>query len=240
MSKVQVKQQHHFVSLCRKMTAKGVSPGWATARGREKPRRDDVETAQQDGDVSPGPAGMELSALQELHLGAALTQRDWVYFSQTCTIFHSVPPKHCCCPAHFNVHGKLFSSRCSYLGLNNCLQLYEHHIKNTNKGTKTINFCSIMLWLTGAKKSKLALRPAHTAFTGTVPLDFVFLNHPQSSGLHWFLDCFGDLSCWLPPFEGEHEEEDLGTHKSEIFTTGQEPFVTCPQNDHCLLIFLFW
>lgn len=101
-----------------------------------------------------------------------------------CTIFHSVPPKHCCCPAHFNVHGKLFSSRCSYLGLNNCLQLYEHHIKNANKGTKTINFCSIILWLTGAKKSKLAPRPAYTAFRGTVPLDFVFLNHPQSSGHH--------------------------------------------------------
>lgn len=132
-------------------------PGAGKSQGAISSRKGDVGRWKQPSRMEmclhrqPGPAGMKPSALQELHLGAALAQRDWVCFSQTCTIFHSVPPKHCSCPAHFNVHGKSFSSRCSYLELNNCLQLYEHHIKNTNKGNKNTNLCSIMLWLTGAK-----------------------------------------------------------------------------------------
>lgn len=77
MSQMQVKQQHHFVSLCRKMTVKGAGAALAEpqlragkSQGTISSRKEDgeVETAQQDGDVSPGPAGMKLSALQELHL----------------------------------------------------------------------------------------------------------------------------------------------------------------------------
>lgn len=135
------------------------SPGWATAQGREKPRNHFQQERGWGGGNSPAGWRCVSRACRNETLcppGAAPLSCPHpkglrVYFSQTCTIFHSVPPKHCCCPAHFNVHGKSFSSRCSYLELNNCLQLYEHHIKNTNKGNKNTNLCSIMLWLTGAK-----------------------------------------------------------------------------------------
>lgn len=144
--------------VCRKMTAKGEG-GWpqlgaGKSQGAISSRKDDVGRWKQPSRVErclhrqPGPAGMKLSVLQELHPELPSPKgTEWILTRHEQFSTLSLP--NCCCPAHFNVYGKLFSSRCSYLELNNCLQLYEHHVKNTNKGTK--NLCSIMLCLPGAK-----------------------------------------------------------------------------------------
>lgn len=82
-------------------------------------------------------------------------------------------------------------------------------------------------------------RPAHTAFTGTVPSDFVFLNHPQNSGPHWFLDCFSDLNWWLPLFEAEHEEEALGTQGKNL-PLGKKLLLLVPKMIIAYQFFIFF
>lgn len=160
-------------------------------------------------------------------------QRHWVHFSQTFSTLSL-------CPAHFSLHGKLFSSRCSYLELSNCLQLYEHHIKNTNKGTKNMGLCSIMPWLTGAKNLTMHWEQHTQHLQAQLPQ--ICLS--KSSTKPWaplIFRLFSWFELVVTPLWGWAWGAGPGQEsRGEIFATGQEPPVTCAQNDHCLFIFLSW
>lgn len=182
-------------------------------------------------------SGIKISALQELHPELPLPEGTECILA-TCTLFHSVPPKHCCCPAHFNAHGKLFSSRCSYLELNNCLQLHEHHVRNTNKGTKPMNSCSIMLWLTAAKNVNMHWSSTHSIYRHS-SLGFCLSKSSTKLWTPLIFRFFQWFELVVTPLWGWAWRGGPG-HTGEKFATGKEASVTCAQNDHCLSIFIFF